>query len=121
MITFNYKEVNIQLNVSPHIGDNDEIVMFVNPVIEEITGWIEYGQQRAPITAKRTVNSIVKIQNGATLVIGGLIKNQRSKITKKLFILGDLPLIGSLFQHEQYSDLQTNLLIFITPTIVDQS
>ena len=120
MITFNYKEVNIQLNVSPHIGGNDEIVMFINPIIEEITGWIEYGQQKAPITSKRAVNSIVKVQDGATLVIGGLIKNQRRKITKKLFILGELPLVGSLFQHEEYSDTQTNLLIFITPTIVDQ-
>ena len=119
-ITFEYKEVNIQLNVSPHIGDNNEIVMFINPVIEEITSWVEYDTQRAPITTKRAVNSIVKIKNGATLVIGGLIKNQRNKTIKKLFLLGDLPLIGSLFQHESYEDTQTNLLIFITPTIVDE-
>ena len=119
-ITFEYKEVNIQLNVSPHIGDNNEIVMFINPVIEEITSWVEYDTQRAPITTKRAVNSIVKVKNGATLVIGGLIKNQRNKTIKKLFLLGDLPLIGSLFQHESYEDTQTNLLIFITPTIVDE-
>ena len=119
-ISFIYKEVNIQLNVSPHIGDRDEITMFINPVIEEITGWLEVDVQRAPITAKRAVNSIVKVKNGSTLVIGGLIKNQRNKVVKKVFLLGELPLIGSLFQHESYEDKQTNLLIFITPTIIDQ-
>lgn len=118
MVTFNYKEVNIQLNVSPHIGRNGEIVMFINPVIEEITGWVELGVSRAPITAKRTVNSIVTVKDGETLVVGGLIKTQRIKTTKKLFLLGNIPLIGPLFQHESYEDRETNLLIFITPTIV---
>ena len=118
MVTFQYKEVNIQLNVSPHISRNGEIIMFINPVIEEITGWVEMGQSRAPITAKRSVNSIVTVQDGATLVVGGLIKTQRVRTVKKLWLLGSIPLIGPLFQHERYEDRETNLLIFITPTII---
>lgn len=118
MVTFEYKEVNIQLNVSPHISNENEIIMFINPVIEEITGWVEVGVSRAPITAKRTVNSIVTVQNGATLVVGGLIKTQRTKIIKKVWLLGSIPLIGPLFQHEQFQDRETNLLIFITPQIM---
>ena len=118
MVTFEYKEVNIQLNVTPHVSSNDDITMYVNPVIEEITGWVEYLQHRAPITDKRAVNSIVSVKNGETVVIGGLIKSQRIKTTSKVWLLGSIPLIGKLFQHEKYEDKQTDLMIFITPTIV---
>jgi len=118
MVTFDYKEVNIQLNVTPHLSGNDEIAMYVNPVIEEITGWVEYGTNRAPITDKRSVNSIVTVKNGETVVIGGLIKSQKTKTVQKVWLLGSLPLLGKLFQHEKYEDKQTDLMIFITPTIV---
>jgi len=118
MVTFEYKEVNIQLNVTPHSVGSDEITMYVNPVIEEISGWVEYLQHRAPITDKRSVNSIVTVKNGETVVIGGLIKSQRVRTTQKVWLLGSLPLLGKLFQHEKYEDKQTDLMIFITPTIV---
>ncbi|MFC1569605.1 secretin N-terminal domain-containing protein [bacterium] len=118
-VTFDYKEINVQLNVTPHVGHNNEIVMYVNPVIEEISDWVEFGGQRAPITAKRAVNSIVSIKNGETIVIGGLIKNQKIRTTKKVWLLGSLPLLGRIFQHTKYEDQQTDLMIFITPTIVE--
>ena len=92
--------------------------MYVNPVIEEITGWVEMGQNRAPITSKRTVNSIVSVRNGETVVIGGLIKNQKERTVSKVWLLGSIPLIGNLFRHEIYTDKRTELLIFITPEIV---
>jgi type IV pilus secretin PilQ/predicted competence protein len=118
MVTFEYKEVNIQLNVTPHLTGNGEIIMYVNPVIEEITGWVEYKEHRAPITDKRTVNSIVSVKNGETVVIGGLIKNQQVRTKSKVWLLGSLPLLGKLFQHESVEDKQTDLLIFITPKLV---
>ena len=120
MVTFDYKEVNIQLNVTPHLADNGEITMYVNPVIEEISGWVEYSGNRAPITNKRSVNSIVSVPNGETIVIGGLIKNQKVKTNKKVWLLGSLPLLGKAFQHEQFEDVQTDLMIFITPQVVGE-
>jgi len=118
MVTFDYKEINVQLMVTPHSMENDVITMFVNPVIEEITGWVEVGQNRAPITDKRQVNSIVSVKDGETVVLGGLIKSQRQKTIKKVWLLGSLPLLGKLFQHEEYEDVQINLMIFITPKII---
>lgn len=120
MVTFEYKEVNIQLNVTPHVSSPNEITMYVNPVIEEITGWVEYLEHRAPITDKRTVNSIVSVKNGETVVIGGLIKSQRVRTKQKVWLLGSLPLLGKLFQHEKYEDKQTDLMIFITPRIIQK-
>jgi len=118
MVTFDYKEINIQLNVTPHITKDGRITMYVNPVIEEITDWVIYKEHRAPVTSKRSVNSIVTINNGETLAIGGLIKTQKVKTIKKVWFLGSLPLIGKLFQHEKYEEKQTDLIIFITPTII---
>jgi len=119
-ITFEYKEINIQLNVTPHLGSDGIITMYVNPIIEEITGWVVAGdqEQRAPITSKRLVNCIVTVKNGETVVIGGLIKNKKIKTIKKVWLLGNIPLIGKLFQHETYEDKQTDLMIFITPTVI---
>jgi len=118
-VTFKYKEINVQLNVTPHVGSSREIVMYVNPIIEEISDWIEFRDQRAPVTAKRMVNSIVSIKNGETIVIGGLIKNQKNRTLKKIWLLGNIPLIGRFFQHTKIEDKQTDLMIFITPTIVE--
>ena len=119
MVTFEYKEVNIQLNVTPHADEENKITMYVNPVIEEITGWVAYEEHRAPVTDKRSVNSIVTVMNGETVVIGGLIKTQKIETVKKVWLLGSLPLFGKLFQHKEVENKQTDLMIFITPTIVN--
>jgi len=119
MVTFEYKEVNIQLNVTAHLGKNDNIIMYVNPVIEEITDWVVYEEQRAPITSKRAVNTFVRVKNGETVVIGGLMKSKRQKTRNKVWLLGSIPLIGKLFQSESYEYTQSDVLIFITPTVVN--
>jgi type IV pilus secretin PilQ/predicted competence protein len=117
MVTFDYKEISVRLNVTPHVGPNSEITMYVNPIIEEIVEWKNVGGNEAPVTDKRSVNSIITVRNGETVVIGGLVKNIRNETTKRLWLLGSLPLIGRLFQHDYEQDLQTDMMIFITPTI----
>jgi len=118
IVTFTYKDVNIQLNVTPHVVNDNEIIMYVNPVIEEITGEVVIDINRAPITSKRTVNTVVKVKDGETIVIGGMIKEDRKKIVKKVFLLGDIPLIGNFFRNTRYERKQTDLIIFITPHIL---
>ncbi|MDM7925012.1 MAG: secretin N-terminal domain-containing protein [bacterium] len=121
MVTFDYKEISIRLNVTPHVGPNDEITMYVNPIIEEIVDWKVIAGNEAPVTDKRSVNSIITVRNGETVVIGGLVKTLRNETTKRLWLLGSLPLIGRLFQHDYEQDMQTDLMIFITPTITPVS
>ncbi|MBN2030889.1 hypothetical protein JW824_11680 [bacterium] len=118
-IEIEYKEINIQLNVAPHLGENGDITMYVNPVVEEITDWVDVADSRVPVTTKQSVNSIVTVKNGNTVVIGGLIKKQQYQLTRKIWFLGDLPLIGKLFQHDAVEDKVTELMIFITPKIVE--
>jgi general secretion pathway protein D len=119
MVTFTYREVSIRLNVTPHVLGNGEVTMYINPVIEEITDWITMLGSQAPVTDKRSVNSIVTVKSSETIVIGGLLKNQVSKTTKKVWLLGNLPLLGRFFQYEVEKENQTDLMIFITPTILE--
>lgn len=118
MVTFDYKEVSIRLNVTPHVGSNNEITMYVNPIIEEITDWKIMSGNEAPVTDKRSVNSIISVKNGETVVIGGLVKTIKTETVKRVWLLGSLPLIGRFFQHDETKDAQTDVMIFITPTIV---
>ncbi len=118
MVTFQYKDVNISLRVTPHISDEGTITMYVNPVIEEVTGEVVIDKNRAPITSKRTVQTVVKVKDGDTIVIGGLIKENKTRTVNKVWLLGDIPLIGNLFRQSKLERKQTDLLIFLTPHIV---
>lgn len=117
-LSYEFKEINIQLNVVPHIGKDNYITMYVNPIVEQITGWVESGTVRVPITGKRAINSIVKVRDGNTVVVGGLITDSEIETRKRVWLLGRLPLIGKLFQQTVKEKVKTDLLIFITPKIV---
>ena len=72
----------------------------------------------APIFARRKLTTTAVIPSGFTLVLGGLVNDSAVKNSTKIPILGDLPLIGLIFRHEGKSVNKDNLMIFVTPTIV---
>ena len=121
IVTFEYRDVNIALRVTPHVSDNGTVTLFVNPEVEEVIGQVGAGENSAPITSKRTVETVVNLRNNETMVIGGLIRENTIDITSKVWLLGDIPLIGNLFRHKNKTKKQTDLLIFITPRLVTGS
>lgn len=118
VVTFQYRDVNISLRVTPHVAEDQTITLLVNPVIEEITGEVVAGENRAPITSKREVETVVNLKSNDTMVIGGLIKEGVTDKLDKVWLLGDVPLIGNFFRHKTKSVRQTDLLIFITPRLM---
>jgi type IV pilus secretin PilQ/predicted competence protein len=118
IVTFEYKDVNISLRVTPHVSGDQTITMFVNPVIEEVTGEVVIDKNRAPITSKRSVETVVTVKDGETVVIGGLIKENKQETVNKIWLLGDIPLLGHLFRNKKLERKQTDLLIFLTPHIL---
>jgi len=121
VVTFEYRDVNIALRVTPHVSDDDTITLFVNPEVEEVIGQVSAGGNSAPITSKRTVETVVILKNNETMVIGGLIRENTIETISKIWLLGDIPLIGNLFRHKSKTKRQTDLLIFITPRLVTGS
>ncbi|MFQ5675154.1 MAG: secretin N-terminal domain-containing protein [bacterium] len=118
VVTFQYRDINIALNVTPHVSDDDMITLFVNPEVEEVIGEVSAGGNTAPITSKRTVETVVNLRNNETMVIGGLIRENTIDTISKVWFLGDIPLIGNFFRHKTKMKKQTDLLIFITPRLV---
>lgn len=120
IVTFEYRDVNIALRVTPHVSEDETITLYVNPEVEEVIGEVAAGDNVAPITSKRTVETVVHLTNNETMVIGGLIRENRRDTVSKVWLLGDIPLIGNLFRHKDKSSQQTDLLIFITPRLVGE-
>lgn len=111
----------IFLRVTPQINlDTNEITMVVNPKssVTSISDLSTTTNQQADVEVRAT-KSIVKIKDGETVILGGLIHQDKSLAIKKLPILGDIPLIGALFRHrDQTKAIEREIIVFITPRIV---
>ena len=110
------------LVVKPAINKDNFITLSVKPEISNRVGDQVFAFQGATVTSPiidtRTLESNVLIKSGCTLAIGGLLQDQSNKGTTKVPVLGDIPILGYLFQEHLNSRAKRNLLIFVTPTIV---
>jgi len=114
--TYEYKDVGISLEITPHISQGGLVRLEID---SEFTKLIEStSSSDTPTTAKRQAQTVVSMNSGSTIVIGGLIRDDKTTVEKKVPLFGDLPLIGGLFRYEKDQLEKTNLLIFITPHIL---
>ena len=122
----------IALTVTPQIIDEEKYTldMEMNPTILDFAGWVDYSYQivldgqewpntlKMPIIEVRSVETKVVCYDKATVVLGGIVKDKVSMVDDQYPILGDLPVIGRLFQSKGKGSSKTNLLIFLTATLV---
>ena len=107
------------LSVTPQISEDGWITMDISPVITRLVDSVEGPEQStAPEVDIKQTSSLVRVREGTTVVIGGLIQNERYKTTRKIPVLGDIPILGYAFRGVFESKRRTELVIFITPTIV---
>ncbi|MHC4742523.1 MAG: type II secretion system secretin GspD [Planctomycetota bacterium] len=113
--SYDYKDVGITLDITPHISQGGlvrlEVLTEFTKLIEGATGT----SANTPTTAKREAQTVVSMESGSTVVIGGLIRDDKAIVEKKVPLLGDLPVVGGLFRLRRDRLLKTNLLLFITP------
>jgi MSHA biogenesis protein MshL len=107
------------LALTPQISDDGWITMDISPVITRLVNTAQGPDgSTAPEVDIKQASSLVRIPQGSTVVIGGLIQNERYKTTRKVPILGDIPGLGYAFRGVYDDTRKTELVIFITPTIV---
>ncbi len=116
--TYENQDVNIALDVLPRLNAHNAISLAINASVQSIIGYI--GEDSRPIISNKETNTNVRVKNGETLLIGGMIFDTEEEKISKLPILGDLPLIKNLFRYSSSKKEQRELLIFITPTIISQ-
>jgi general secretion pathway protein D len=110
-------DVGIQLKLTPHINPSNEVRMVLNPSIEAIIDPGPSGQF-TPTIAKRSVSTTVTVPDGRTIVISGLIREDRINTVRRVPFLGSIPIFGFLFRHKVDSVERTNLIIFVTPHVL---
>jgi general secretion pathway protein D len=119
--SFNYEDVGIILKVTPFITSDGLVEMIVAPEISTISKTesvpVSIGVT-APVIDKRSADTVVVTPDGQTVVIGGLIADAKAESVSKIPILGDLPWVGFFFRSTTKKDVKTELLIFLTPHIV---
>lgn len=117
LTTTAFKEAGISLSVTPHITTKDNFI-YLNLDVKQsiITG--PFGTDNQPGVDSRSATTNLLVKNHETAVIGGLRKKNDKLTTNKLPILGDIPLLGAVFRSRQGSIEDTDLMIFVTPTIV---
>lgn len=116
--TWQERYIPIALAVTPHLTDDGRINMEIKTRIEAITGWKISQEQELPIVAKREAKTQISVRDGEVIVIGGLVKEQETQSVTKVPILGDIPLLGSLFTRRSTKKEKNELIIFIIPKVV---
>jgi type IV pilus secretin PilQ/predicted competence protein len=122
---FQDKKFGNTLLVRPSVNKDNFVTLNVKPEISNKVGDSEFNFAgavvRSPIIDTRTLDSNVLIKSGDTLAIGGLLQDEQTKARNKVPILGDIPIIGYAFQEKLNARTKRNLLVFVTPTIIEQN
>ena len=139
---FETKNTGVTLEIEPTIGENDFVIdLRFLPEIVEFEGFINYGSPiqspstdimgnpvnavitenriEMPVFSKRSVNTSLTIYDGYTVAVGGLMREDVQNVEDKVPILGDIPIIGRLFQTIGENRIKSNLIIFVTAQIID--
>ncbi|MDR1303202.1 MAG: hypothetical protein LBJ81_01115 [Puniceicoccales bacterium] len=131
---FQTRNVGVEMNVTPIVEENSCISLQLAPRVTEFEGFMEYGGRSLaiqggttvqvppgfyqPIFSTREIQTEVTIYDGATVVMGGLTREEIREVHDKIPLLGDIPLIGKLFRSKGETTQKKNLLIFVTANIL---
>jgi general secretion pathway protein D len=115
---YEYKDVGITLEITPHVNQGGLIRLELDTEFTKLIEDVSAPSADTPTTAKRTAQTIVTMNSGATVVIGGLMRDDKTRIKTKVPLAGDLPLLGPLFRSQRDQTQKTNLLILITPRVM---
>ncbi len=118
------KDLGVKLTVTPHVNAQGDIVLELNPQIDEFVSVQVLDATRgivAPIFTTREATAEVMVRNGDTIMMGGMITNTTTDVEDKVPLLGDIPLIGDyFFTSKRQTHARTELIIFITVHLIDE-
>jgi len=118
--TVAFKEVGVKLEVTPKITRDGMIRLHIMPEFGVFVERVQLSSSNVPVVDTRKVNTVALIEDGQTVVLGGMRKKDVSKAINKIPILGDLPVLGPLFRFKGDDTSVTELIVFITPRIITQ-
>ncbi|MCT7588761.1 type II secretion system protein GspD [Aliarcobacter butzleri] len=114
------EDIGLTLKVKPRISSDTKLTLEINTLLEGIKSTsVSAGQN--PDTLKKEIKTAAILNNGESVIIGGLIENKNEIIEQKVPILGDIPLFGELFKNDSKMNKKNNLVIIVTPYMIPKS
>nr|WP_199250643.1 type IV pilus secretin family protein [[Phormidium] sp. ETS-05] len=122
-VTAQIKEAGLQLEIAvDRIDDNGFITLAINPVVSAPVGTQQLGDNSITLLSLRSLTSgQIRLRDGQTLILSGIIQEQDRTTVSKIPLLGDLPLIGSLFRSTSTDNQRAEVVVLVTPQILDDS
>lgn len=125
--------VGITFSVTPYVSSNNHTIeLTLSPKILDLVGWTEYSYDiiigntssqnaslKMPELAVREIDTKVKVYDGETIVLGGILEDSSSQLDDKYPFLGDFPLLGRLFSTQAHRQVKRNLMVFVTTRIMN--
>ncbi|HEX3531291.1 MAG TPA: cohesin domain-containing protein [Thermoanaerobaculia bacterium] len=117
--SFQYQDVGIKIEIDPRVHHNQEVTMHVKIEVSNINGYADAGNgQKQPIIGTRTIDSVIRLQDGETNFIAGLIRTDETNTDSGVPGLSEIPLIGRLFADKRTDHQRTDVILTLTPHII---
>jgi len=118
--SFQYQDVGITINIEPRVHHNKEVTLKLTVVVSQVSGQVSGGSGQAaqPIIGTRTIESTIRLKDGETNFLAGLIRQDNSFTDSGVPGLSDIPILGRLFSHNNTDNRRTDVILTLTPHIV---
>jgi len=119
--TYQWVDVGVTLNVTPSINEDNYINMLIKTEVSSISTWYggeEQTKGSVPVVKSANAETTVTIKDGISIIIAGMIKENKTKTVNKIPFLGDIPILGNAFRNVSDDVRRTETIIFLTPRIV---
>jgi general secretion pathway protein D len=117
--SYTRQDIGLTLKIKPRLSNDNKVLLAVETKLEDIDA--TNTNLQLPSTTKREVKTSAIVSNGESVIIGGLIKDKYDSSNSKVPFLGDIPILGNLFKDKATSHDKINLVIILTPYILDKS
>jgi general secretion pathway protein D len=115
---FQYKDVGIKIEIEPRVHHNNEVTLKLKVEASDKTGEVTYGGQTMPTFGTRNVDTVIRLKEGETSMLAGLIRLRTTNSESGLPFLSDLPVVGALFRDNRHEITKSDLVVTLTPHIV---
>jgi type IV pilus assembly protein PilQ len=113
-----FKDVLLELRVTPTITNDGRVFLNMNVKKDEVEGFVDTSIGDVPVIGKRHVNTAVLVEDGQTVVIGGVYEFNSREDLRKVPFLADVPFLGALFKNKSKTKQKAELLIMVTPKVL---
>lgn len=117
--SYQREDIGLTLKVKPRISTQNKVVLEIETILEDVKE-LQFSQVN-PDTTKKEVKTTAIVTNGESVILGGLIKTKEDTIKTKIPLLGDIPLLGEVFNHTKEIKDKVNLVVIVTPYIIPKS